>query len=114
MRRFIKAEAEGKKAILDSWLSEGLVFIMIITVLILMYSVLTPDGSGRRGYFWIQTWWPINASLIGLFYYAIFCLYVRFFALLEVDRQYQLLHAQAERALRKQLEGDEQQLNEDA
>jgi hypothetical protein len=114
MRRFIKAEAEGKKAILDSWLSEGLVFIMIITVLILMYSVLTPDGSGRRGYFWIQTWWPINASLIGLFYYAIFCLYVRFFALLEVDRQYQLLHAQAERALRKQLEEDEQQLNEDA
>lgn len=113
MNRFLKAEAQGKKALLDSWLSEGLVCMIMIVVLILMYSVLTPNESSHRGYFWIQTWWPINAALIGVFYYAIFCLYVRLFAVTEVDRQYKLLHVQAERALRKVLEKDEQQVAED-
>jgi NADH:ubiquinone oxidoreductase subunit 5 (subunit L)/multisubunit Na+/H+ antiporter MnhA subunit len=57
--------------------------------------------------------WLYNAALIGVFYYAIFCLYVRLFAVTEVDRQYKLLHVQAERALRKALEKDEQQVAED-
>ncbi|WP_155687863.1 hypothetical protein [Acinetobacter cumulans] len=43
----------------------------------------------------------------------IFCLYVRLFAVTEVDRQDMLLHVQAERALRKALEKDEQQVAED-
>lgn len=113
MHRFLKAEAQGKKAMLDSWISEGLVYIMIITVLVLMYSVLTPNESSSRGHFWIQTWWPINAALIGLFYYAIFCVYVRLFAVVESNRQYQLLQVQAERALRKALEKEEPQVAED-
>lgn len=101
MNRYHKAQAEGKKTLLNSWVSEAAVFIMIIAVFILMYSVITPNESDRRSDFWIQTWWPINAVLIGLIYYGIFCLYIRLFAVMEVESQYQLLKTQEQRTLRK-------------
>ena len=71
--------------------SEIVAISIIIIILIMNYIFLTPSESSRRGDFWIQTWWPINAFIIGAFYYSLFWLYFRLLSVKDIDRQYRLI-----------------------
>lgn len=74
--------------------------LLFLALFILMYSLLTPFENGRRGNFWIQTWWPINAFIIGVLYSGLFWIYFRLFAIKAIMNQYALLIRQ-ERANNK-------------
>lgn len=89
--RIQKAIQQGKKPLIQSRGAEIAVILFMLMIFILMYSVLVPNPSARRGQFFIQTWWPINAGFIGLLYYINFWLYLRLFAVNDVEKQYTLL-----------------------
>ena len=74
--------------------------LLFLALFILMYSLLTPFENGRRGNFWIQTWWPVNAFIIGVLYSGLFWIYFRLFAIKAIMNQYALLIRQ-ERANNK-------------
>ena len=89
--RIQNAIQHGKKPLLVSCNSEIVAISIIIIILIMNYIFLTPSESSRRGDFWIQTWWPINAFIIGAFYYSLFWLYFRLLSVKDIDRQYRLI-----------------------
>ena len=91
IHRIQKAIQQGKKPLIQSRGAEIAVILFMLMIFILMYSVLVPNPSARRGQFFIQTWWPINAGFIGLLYYINFWLYLRLFAVNDVEKQYTLL-----------------------
>ena len=91
IHRIQKAIQQGKKPLIQSRGAEIAVILFMLMIFILMYSVLVPNPSARRGQFFIQTWWPINAGFIGLSYYINFWLYLRLFAVNDVEKQYTLL-----------------------
>lgn len=64
---------------------------------IAMYIWVTPFVGSRGSSFWILTWWPINALIIGLLYYAQFPLFLRLLSIEEVNRYYQVLNQKASR-----------------
>lgn len=89
--RIQKAIQQGKKPLIQSRGAEIAVILFMLMIFILMYSVLVPNPSARRGQFFIQRWWPINAGFIGLLYYINFWLYLRLFAVNDIEKQYTLL-----------------------
>ena len=91
IHRIQKAIQQGKKPLIQSRGAEIAVILFMLMIFILMYSVLVPNPSARRGQFFIQTWWPINAGVIGLLYYINFWLYLRLFAVNDIEKQYTLL-----------------------
>ena len=91
IHRIQKAIQQGKKPLIQSRGAEIAVILFMLMIFILMYSVLVPNPSARRGQFFIQTWWPINAGFIGLLYYINFWLYLRLFAVNDIEKQYTLL-----------------------
>jgi len=64
---------------------------------IAMYVWVTPFVSTRGSSFWILTWWPINAFIIGLLYYSQFPVFLRILSIAEVHQQY---HKMLQRASR--------------
>ncbi len=91
IHRIQKAIQQGKKPLIQSRGAEIAVILFMLMIFILMYSVLVLNPSARRGQFFIQTWWPINAGFIGLLYYINFWLYLRLFAVNDIEKQYTLL-----------------------
>ncbi len=64
---------------------------------IAMYIWVTPFVSTRGASFWILTWWPINALMIGVLYSMQFPLFLRLVSIKAVNQQYVILHQSASR-----------------
>ena len=91
MLRMRDAIQQKKKILLKNPSSELIAISFFLIIFILIYTCVTPSESSRRGDFWIQTWWPINAAIIGVLYYSNFRLYIRLFAVKDIHRQYRLI-----------------------
>ena len=68
IHRIQKAIQQGKKPLIQSRGAEIAVILFMLMIFILMYSVLVPNPSARRGQFFFFIWWPINAGFIGLLF----------------------------------------------
>lgn len=86
--RYQKAQQEGKFPLLHTRFGEYFFLIFLIILFVSMYSLITPIENSRSGNFFIQTWWPINAVIIGVLYSGWFWLYVRLFAVKAIMTQY--------------------------
>ncbi len=91
MLRIQSAIDQNKKAFLKTSSAEITAICMLILIFIMIYTCVTPSETSRKGDFWIQTWWPINALIIGGLYYLNFWLYIRLFFVKEIDRKYRLI-----------------------
>lgn len=100
MYRYCIAQLKGKEPFMHTPFKEYCFILLFLALFILMYSLLTPFENGRRGNFWIQTWWPVNAFIIGVLYSGLFWIYFRLFAIKAIMNQYALLIRQ-ERANNK-------------
>ncbi|WP_254202639.1 MULTISPECIES: hypothetical protein [unclassified Acinetobacter] len=75
-------------------------YILIVSCIygcIAMYIWVTPFVSTRGSSFWILTWWPINALIIGVLYYIQFPLFLHLLSIKEVNQHYRILHQRASR-----------------
>lgn len=88
--RYQKAQEKGKKPLMHTRFGEYFFILMLMVGFIAMYSLMTPSESSRRS-FVILTWWPFNATIIGVLYICYFIFYIRLFAIAEITDQYQLM-----------------------
>lgn len=95
--RYQKAHHEGKLPFLHTKKGEYIALLCLIIGIIAFFIFLTPSETSRRGNFFIQAWWPINALIIGVLYYSQIWLYLRLIAASEITDRYLLFILQAER-----------------
>lgn len=88
--RYQKAQEKGKKPLMHTRFGEYFFLLMLIIGFIAMFSLMTPSETSRRSFI-LLTWWPFNASIIGVIYTVYFILYIRLFAIAEITDQYQLM-----------------------
>lgn len=62
-----------------------------------MYIWVTPFSSSRGSSFWILTWWPVNAVIIGFLYDMQFPLLLRLLSIKQIYQQYKILKQRSKR-----------------
>lgn len=97
--RYLKAQEKGKLPTLHSQTAEYILILCCILGVMAFYTYLTPSDNAHKGNFLILAWWPINAVVIGIFYYAQIWFAIRLMAIREISTQYFAL-IQKQHALR--------------
>ncbi|MEB3766198.1 hypothetical protein [Acinetobacter sp. MD2] len=89
--RFKQVKLQAQNNSLHSMAKEFVVLLFFIFCPIILYSLITLSGNTHRGNFIIKTWWPINAVIIGIFYYGQFWLFFRLVAVKEIMLRFERL-----------------------
>lgn len=86
--RYIKAQQKNKLPLLHSAVGEYLCVLFCFVGFVCFYSLLTPSDHAHRGNFLLLGWWPINALIIGICYYAQIWFAIRLMAVGEISTRY--------------------------